>query len=211
MALKESYRVLAGLHAQAQACRACPLWEDATQLVFGEGPANAEVIFVGEQPGDQEDRQGRPFVGPAGQLFDRALVEAGIERSRIYVTNAVKHFKFIYRGKRRLHQRPNAGEIRVCRRWVLGEIEAIQPDLIVALGGTALQGLSGKSLPVGINRGKVIDLSDGLRMFATVHPSSLLRIPDEAMRHEEYDRFVGDLRAVGRLSDATMRKRRAGC
>lgn len=168
--------------------------------VFGEGPVDASIVFVGEQPGDQEDLIGRPFVGPAGKLFDRALGEAGFDRSEVYVTNAVKHFKFAERGKRRLHKRPNAGEIRVCRRWLLGEIETLQPRVIVALGATAARSLAERPLPVGANRGRVVELPSGLRIFATIHPSYLLRVPGEAARHAEYDNFVKDLRAVRRLS-----------
>jgi len=188
------------LRREAAQCRACPLWAAATQTVFGEGPADASIVFVGEQPGDQEDLTGRPFVGPAGRLFDRALGEAGLDRSQVYVTNAVKHFKFAQRGKKRLHKRPNAAEIRVCRRWLLAEIEALEPRVIVALGATATHSLAERPLPVGANRGKVVELPSGLRIFATIHPSYLLRVPDEAARHAEYDHFVRDLCAVRRLS-----------
>ena len=188
------------LRREAAQCRACPLWAAATQTVFGEGPADASIVFVGEQPGDQEDLTGRPFVGPAGRLFDRALGEAGLDRSQVYVANAVKHFKFAQRGKKRLHKRPNAAEIRVCRRWLLAEIEALEPRVIVALGATATHSLAERPLPVGANRGKVVELPSGLRIFATIHPSYLLRVPDEAARHAEYDHFVRDLRAVRRLS-----------
>src|SRR5262249_6020009 len=146
-------------------CRACPLWATATQTVFGEGPADASIVFVGEQPGDQEDQIGRPFVGPAGQLLDRALGEARLDPDHVYVTSAVKHFKFTERGKRRLHKRPNAGEIRVCRRWLLSEIETLQPRVIVALGATAAQSLAEHALPIGANRGKVIELPSGLHIF----------------------------------------------
>ncbi|HLJ72094.1 MAG TPA: UdgX family uracil-DNA binding protein [Roseiarcus sp.] len=191
---------LAELRQDAAHCRACPLWAGATQTVFGEGPADASIVFVGEQPGDQEDRLGRPFVGPAGRLFDRALDEAGLDRDKVYVTNAVKHFKFTQRGKRRLHKRPNAGEIRVCRRWLFEEVQALAPRLIVTLGATAAQSLAEKPLPIGANRGKVIELASGLRIFATIHPSYLLRVPDEAARAAEYDHFVEDLRAVRALS-----------
>ena len=190
------------LRQEAADCRACPLWADATQTVFGEGPADASIVFVGEQPGDQEDQIGRPFVGPAGKLFDRALGDAGLDRRQVYVTNAVKHFKFAQRGKRRLHKRPNAGEIRVCRRWLFNEIEALAPRVIVALGATAAQSLAERPLPVGANRGKIVELQSGLRIFATIHPSYLLRMPDEAARHDEYDHFVKDMRAVRRLSGA---------
>jgi len=190
------------LRHEAADCRACPLWAAATQTVFGEGPAGASIVFVGEQRGDQEDQIGRPFVGPAGKLFDRALAEAGLDRRQVYVTNAVKHFKFAQRGKRRLHKRPNAGEIRVCRRWLFSEIEALAPRVIVALGATAAQSLAERPLPVGANRGKIVELPNGLRIFATIHPSYLLRVPDEAARHAEYDHFVKDMRAVRRLSGA---------
>ena len=162
---------LGSLRREAASCRACPLWTNATQTVFGEGPADAEIMFVGEQPGDKEDREGRPFVGPAGLLLDRALVEAGIDRARVYVTNAVKHFKFEPRGKRRLHKRPNASEIKICRRWLAEEIEAIHPRLIVALGATAAQGLAQRAIPVQSNRGKVLDVANGLR--ALHHHSSV--------------------------------------
>jgi uracil-DNA glycosylase family protein len=197
------------LRQEAANCRACPLWTAATQTVFGEGPADAAIIFVGEQPGDQEDRMGRPFVGPAGRLFDRALAEAGLDRTRVYVTNAVKHFKFAERGKRRLHKRPNAGEIRICRRWLVDEITTLAPRVVVALGATAALSLAERPLPIGANRGKVIELPNGLRIFATVHPSYLLRVPDEAKRDEEYDRFVEDLRIVRQLSGRNPAKKRA--
>jgi uracil-DNA glycosylase len=190
------------LRKEAAQCRECPLWAAATQTVFGEGPADAAMLFVGEQPGDLEDVAGRPFVGPAGQLFDRALAEAGIDRSRVYVTNAVKHFKFAQtpRGKRRLHMKPNAGEIHACRRWLFDEIKVVEPTLIVALGATAAQSLAGRPMPIAPNRGKAIELPNGLRVFTTVHPSYLLRIPDEEPRLAEYARFVEDLRAIRRLT-----------
>ena len=148
---------LDSLRREAASCQACPLWKDATQTVFGEGPRDAEIMLVGEQPGDREDRDGRPFVGPAGLLLDRALADAGVDRKRAYVTNAVKHFKFEPRGKRRLHKRPNASEIKICRRWLVDEIEVIGPRLIVALGATAAQGLIGRAIPVQSNRGVVLD------------------------------------------------------
>ena len=145
---------LGSLRREAASCRACSLWTNATQTVFGEGPADAKIMLVGEQPGDKEDREGRPFVGPAGLLLDRALVEAGIDRERVYVTNAVKHFKFEPRGKRRLHKRPNTSEIKICRRWLAGEIEAIHPRLIVALGATAAQGLAQRAIPIRSQSGQ---------------------------------------------------------
>ena len=188
------------LKEAAASCRGCDLWENATQTVFGEGPPDAEIMFVGEQPGDKEDRDGHPFVGPAGLLLDRALAEAGVDRGRVYVTNAVKHFKFEPRGKRRLHKRPNASEIRICRRWLLDEIEVIHPRLIVALGATAAQGLAGRSIPVGANRGTVLDLEGGLRVFVTIHPSSLLRVEDEEEKRSGYAQFVNELRSVEQLA-----------
>jgi uracil-DNA glycosylase len=169
---------LDALSRRAASCQACPLWKDATQTVFGEGPPNADVMFVGEQPGDREDREGRPFVGPAGLLLDKALVDAGLDRKRIYVTNAVKHFKFEQRGKRRLHKRPNTSEIKICRRWLFDEIEAVSPRLIVALGATAAHGLTGRATAVQSNRGSVLTVDKGLRVFMTIHPSALLRLQD---------------------------------
>jgi DNA polymerase len=176
------------------------LWKNATQTVFGEGPVDAEIMFVGEQPGDKEDLQGRPFVGPAGLLLDRALGDAGVDRGRIYVTNAVKHFKFEPRGKRRLHKRPNTTEIKICRRWLAGEIEAVHPRLIVALGATAAQGLAERATPIQSNRGKILDVANGLRIFITIHPSALLRLQDEDERHSAYASFVNDLRSIARLT-----------
>jgi DNA polymerase len=164
--------------------------------VFGEGPDKAPVLFVGEQPGDQEDLAGRPFVGPAGQLFDRALGEAGIDRARAFVTNAVKHFKFEPRGKRRIHQKPGGGEIQACRFWLDREIDLIEPRLIVALGATAAQSVFGKATPIGKSRGRLIDLDRGGQALITVHPSYLLRLPDEAAKAVEYARFVEDLRLI---------------
>ena len=184
------------LRREAASCQACPLWKDATQTVFGEGPPDAEIMFVGEQPGDREDREGRPFVGPAGLLLDKALVEAGVDRSRVYVTNAVKHFKFEQRGKRRLHKRPNAGEIKICRHWLFDEIEAVNPRLIVALGATAAQGLTGRAIPVQSNRGAVLNATNGSRVFITIHPSALLRLQDEEEKRSGYASFVSDLRSI---------------
>ncbi len=191
---------LDSLRREAASCQACPLWKDATQTVFGEGPPEAEIMFVGEQPGDREDREGRPFVGPAGLLLDRALAEAGVDRWRVYVTNAVKHFKFEPRGKRRLHKRPNASEIKICRRWLFEEIQAIGPRLIVALGATAAQGLAGRTIPVHSNRGAVLDVANGLRVLVTIHPSALLRLQDEEEKRSAYANFVSDLRSIERLA-----------
>ena len=184
------------LRREAAACRACQLWKNSTQTVFGEGPTDAKILLVGEQPGDREDREGRPFVGPAGLLLDRALAEAGVDRRRIYVTNAVKHFKFEPRGKRRLHKRPNASEIKICRRWLVDEIEAVGPRLIVALGATAAQSLTGRAIPVQSNRGAVLDVANGLRVFVTIHPSALLRLQDEEEKRSAYAGFVNDLRST---------------
>jgi uracil-DNA glycosylase family protein len=188
------------LRREAASCRDCPLWKDATQTVLGEGPSDAEIVLVGEQPGDWEDIQGRPFVGPAGLLLDRALAEAGVDRGRVYVTNAVKHFKFEPRGKRRLHKRPNASEIKICRRWLLDEIEAVGPRLTVALGVTAAQSLARRAIPIQSNRGAVLDLANGLRVLVTIHPSALLRLQDEEDKRSGYASFVNDLRSIERLA-----------
>jgi DNA polymerase len=185
------------------------LWKNATQTVFGEGPADAEIVFVGEQPGDKEDLQGRPFVGPAGLLLDRALAEAGVDRGRVYVTNAVKHFKFEPRGKRRLHKRPNASEVKICRRWLAEEIKVTHPRLIVALGATAAQGLAERAIPIQSNRGKVLDVANGLRIFITIHPSALLRLQDEDERRSGYASFVNDLRSVEQLAKMSAAETKA--
>jgi uracil-DNA glycosylase family protein len=197
----EASAKLDALSRRAASCQACPLWKDATQTVFGEGPPSSDVMFVGEQPGDREDREGRPFVGPAGILLDKALVEAGLDRKRIYVTNAVKHFKFEQRGKRRLHKRPNTSEIKICRRWLFDEIEAVSPRLIVALGATAAHGLTGRATAVQSNRGSFLTVDNGLRVFMTIHPSALLRLQDEEERRAGYQSFVNDLRSIERLLD----------
>ena len=183
---------LAGLAAAARRCTNCSLCERATQTVFGEGPENAEVMFVGEQPGDREDLVGRPFVGPAGQLFDRALREAAIDRGSIYVTNAVKHFKFEARGKRRIHKTPAQAEIEACRPWLEREITLVQPRLIVAMGATAAHSVLGAPTAIQQNRGRCIRVSDDTQVLVTVHPSYLLRVPEDRQA-EEYRRFVGDV------------------
>jgi DNA polymerase len=190
------YDSLAEARAAAMSCTRCPLYKDATQTVFGEGPARAKLMFVGEQPGDQEDLAGRPFVGPAGQLFDRALADAGIDRADTYVTNAVKHFKWEPRGKRRLHKTPDAREVDACRFWVDHERALVKPRLIVGLGATAARSLLGKTVTIAKVRGAAIDLGDGSEAWITVHPSFLLRLPDETARAHEYRRFVGDLADV---------------
>jgi uracil-DNA glycosylase family protein len=198
------------LRREAASCQACPLWKDATQTVFGEGPPDAEIMFVGEQPGDREDREGRPFVGPAGLLLDRALAEAGVDRRRVYVTNTVKHFKFEPRGKRRLHKRPNASEIKICRRWLFEEIQAIGPRLIVALGATAAQGLAGRAIPVQSNRGAVLDVANGLRVLVTIHPSALLRLQGEEEKRSAYASFLSDLRSIERLAELSTGNAKSG-
>jgi len=190
------------LREQAADCRACPLWKDATQTVFGEGPQTAQAMLVGEQPGDKEDLAGKPFVGPAGQMLDRALEEAGIDRKKAYVTNAVKHFKFVARGKFRLHQKPTTPEIKACRPWYERELAAIKPDLVVAMGATSAQSVFGKITPINKNRGRLIDLDDGIKALVTVHPSYLLRLPDAEAKAREYARFVDDLK----IAAAFLRK-----
>jgi len=192
------------LRAAAAECRGCHLWLPATQTVFGEGPARAEVMFVGEQPGDQEDRAGHPFVGPSGRLLDEALAEAGIDRDRVYVTNAVKHFKFEQKEltRRRLHKKPNAAEVRACNPWLQEEIRLVQPRVIVALGSTAAQALLGKSFRVTERRGEPV-ASEWGTVLATVHPSAVLRAPDDAraQARREFFRDVAKVaRHLGRLS-----------
>ena len=185
---------LDALRDEAANCRACPLWRNATQTVFGEGPDDAEIMFVGEQPGDKEDLAGKPFVGPAGQVFDRALKDAGVARERTYVTNAVKHFKFVPRGKIRIHQKPSTPEIRACRQWYEAELATLKPSLVVALGATAAQSVLGKITTIGKVRGRIIDTEEGVKALVTVHPSYLLRLPDQDAKEREYARFVEDLK-----------------
>lgn len=190
-------RSLSALRHQAEACERCDLYRDATQIVFGEGPSEARVVLVGEQPGDQEDIAGRPFVGPAGRLLDECLQEAGVDRSLCYVTNAVKHFKFERRGKRRLHAKPNAGEIQRCAWWLGGELELLRPDLIVALGATALYALMGRSVGLTKERGHVLPAASGTPVLVTIHPSYLLRIRDHHDRESQRQRFISDLKSIG--------------
>jgi DNA polymerase len=185
---------LQDVRMEALSCKACPLWKGATQTVFGEGPAPAPLMLVGEQPGDKEDLAGLPFVGPAGQVLNRALEEAEVERGTVYVTNAVKHFKFLLRGKLRLHQKPVTPEIRACRPWFERELELVQPRLVVAMGATAAQSVFGKAMPIGRNRGRIMEMLGGTSAIITVHPSYLLRIPEPDRKEEEYRRFVEDLR-----------------
>jgi len=189
---------LSTVRAAAKDCRACDLWKRGTQTVFGEGPTKAGLMLVGEQLGDQEDLTGHPFVGPAGKLLDRALAEAGIDRSTVYLTNVVKHFKWEPRGKRRIHKKPNAGEITACRPWLETEIALVKPRAIVCLGATAAQALLGKGFKVTAHRGAFVSSPLAPLVMATVHPSSLLRAPDEETRRRETQRFIQDLRAIAK-------------
>lgn len=187
---------LPALRAAAAGCKACDLWKTGTQTVFGEGSPTARVMMVGEQPGDKEDLQGRPFVGPAGAVLDKALAAAGIDRKDVYLTNIVKHFKWEPRGKRRLHKKPNALEISACRPWLDAEIKAIKPEVLVLLGATAAQGVMGSQFRVTKQRGQWLQSNIAPLVMATVHPSSILRAPDDDSRHEEMRKFVVDLKKV---------------
>ena len=189
-------RSLDALREAAETCRGCDLYQVGTQTVFGEGAERSEVMLVGEQPGDKEDLDGRPFVGPAGKLLDRALEEAGIDRAKVYVTNAVKHFKWVPRGKRRIHKTPAAEEIKACRPWLDAEIDRIKPRIIVCLGATASQALLGRQFRVTQHRGEFVESPLAPMVTATVHPSSILRAQDDESRQREYTSFVGDLRVV---------------
>jgi uracil-DNA glycosylase len=185
---------LRDLAREAQACQRCPLYRNATQAVFGEGPRDAPVVLVGEQPGDVEDIGGRPFIGPAGRLLDKALTRAGVDRGKLYLTNALKHFKNEPRGKRRLHKKPNAGEVEACKWWLDQEIEIIQPRLLVALGATAAAAIAGRAIPVTRNRGRILDGVPAL--LVTVHPSFLLRMPDRDRAEQEFAAFADDLAKI---------------
>jgi uracil-DNA glycosylase family protein len=187
---------LEALREAAASCRACDLYKTGTQTVFGEGSEHAQIMFVGEQPGDREDIEGKPFVGPAGRVLDAALEEAGIDRGQVYVTNAVKHFKWKPQGKRRLHQKPNAAEVNACRPWLDAEIAAVKPHLLVLLGATAAQALLGRDFRVSLQRGQLIERPGLPPMMATVHPSSILRAPDEETRELELRAFVQDLKRI---------------
>ena len=198
MAETTSIRSLKALRDAEQACTRCQLYKHATQVVPGEGPARARIMMVGEQPGDQEDKQGKPFVGPAGGVLAKALEDAGIDRDAVFVTNAVKHFKFEQRGKRRLHKRPNAYEIDRCHWWLDFERALVKPDIVVALGATAVRSISGRPTSINKIRGRILTLQDGGRMLATIHPSYILRIEDEADKRAEYRKFVTDLRTCAR-------------
>jgi len=184
------------LREEAAGCRACDLWKTGTQTVFGEGSGRAEVMMVGEQPGDREDIEGRPFVGPAGRVLDQALERVGIDRDLVYVTNVVKHFKWRPRGKRRIHQKPNAEEIRACRRWLDAELETLRPRVLVCLGSVAAQALLGRQFRVTRERGRFVESPLAERVIATVHPSSILRAPDDEARETAMEAFVADLAVV---------------
>lgn len=187
---------LTKLKAAAPACRGCDLYQHATQVVFGTGPRDAKVVMVGEQPGDEEDRKGAPFVGPAGRLLSKAMHEAGLDREKIYVTNAVKHFKFVERGKRRIHAKPSGIQISACRPWLEAELAAIEPELVVCLGATAAQSLMGPAFRITKERGNFFPHSLAKEIVATVHPSAILRVPERY--EEEYELFVNDLRVIAR-------------
>ncbi|PYX52799.1 MAG: uracil-DNA glycosylase [Acidobacteria bacterium] len=200
-----STRSVATLRRAAATCQACDLWKMATQTVFGEGPAKASIMFVGEQPGDLEDRSGHPFVGPAGKLFDRALAETGIQRSNVYVTNVVKHFKWspAERGKRRIHKKPRYSEIEACRPWLDAELAVIKPKVLVCLGASAAQALLGKDFRVSRDRGKLVNSNLAPHVLATVHPSSILRAQDDESRRLQLQAFIEDLRQVARVATRT--------
>jgi uracil-DNA glycosylase len=193
---------LAHAAADAALCQRCPLFEEATQVVFGEGPVDAAIMMVGEQPGEKEDTIGRPFVGPAGHILDDALAEAGLDRSRIYVTNAVKHFKHEQRGKRRLHKKPNQNEIEICRWWLERELALVEPKLIVALGATAARSLFSRSIVLSRNRGKLLRFIGNRPGVVTLHPSAILRVPNPAARHQAMSSFTDDIKAASRLAEA---------
>lgn len=187
---------LSALRDEVQRCHGCDLYRYATQAVFGEGPRSARIVLIGEQPGDEEDRQGHPFVGPSGRLLNKALEEAGIQRSDVYVTNAVKHFKFEERGKRRIHKKPRVSEVKACQPWLLAEISLLKPQVIVCLGATAAQALLGPKFRLTKERGKFVEHPWGPRVTATIHPSVVLRAPDAEQRDQEYREFVDDLKRV---------------
>jgi DNA polymerase len=200
-------KTLPALREAVQRCRGCDLYKNATQAVFGEGAGHAEVLLVGEQPGDKEDLAGKPFVGPAGQLLDRALEEAGVDRSRTYVTNAVKHFKWQARGKRRIHQKPSWSETVACRPWLEAELDVVRPRVVVCLGATAAQSLLGRDFRVTQHRGELLDSDLAEHVTATIHPSAILRQQDEELRRAEFTAFVDDLRVVARVLGSTAARR----
>jgi len=203
--MTEVPKSLEALREAEAECTRCPLYKFATQVVPGEGPARARIMLVGEQPGDQEDMAGKPFVGPAGRVLSEALADAGIDRSAVFVTNAVKHFKFEPRGKRRLHKKPNALEISACRPWLDAEIKVVKPEVVVLLGASAAQGIMGRQFRVTQQRGQWVQSNIAPLVMATVHPSSILRAPDDDSRHEEMRKFVDDLKKVA----AQLQQRRA--
>jgi len=186
------------LEAAAEKCRGCDLYKAATQVVFGAGPKRARIVLVGEQPGDQEDRQGEPFVGPAGALLDKALADAGIPRDQIFLTNAVKHFKWEPRGKRRIHKKPRMSEVKACRPWLEAELRAVQPAVVVCLGATAAQSMLGASFKLMTQRGQVVSSPIASRVVATIHPSAVLRAPDSEGRRAAYEMLVADLKVVAK-------------
>ena len=194
--------LLKAVAKEAASCTLCPLYRNATQTVFGEGAARASIMLVGEQPGDQEDLAGHPFVGPAGKVLDRAMAEAGLDRKKVWLTNAVKHFKNEPRGKKRLHKRPNRYEVEVCRVWLRQEISLVKPQLILALGVTAAVALAGRPVVLSRERGRVIEFTDGQRGMVTTHPSSILRMPDQKARHAAFAALVKDLKAAARQAAA---------
>lgn len=195
-------KTISGLRNAARDCKACDLWKTGTQTVFGEGSSSPEIMFVGEQPGDQEDRAGRPFVGPAGKLLDQALEQAGIDRSKIYISNIVKHFKWVAaaRGKKRIHKKPRYSEISACRPWLDAELRVVKPQILVCLGSTAAQSLLGRTFSVTRQRGQLVDSPLARFVIATVHPSSILRAPDDDARHQQMRAFVNDLKTVAALA-----------
>ena len=202
------HATLPALREAAAGCRGCDLWATATQTVIGEGSEDADLFLVGEQPGDREDLAGRPFVGPAGKLLDRALEEAGVDRLRVFLTNVVKHFAWVPKGKRRIHRKPNLAEISACRPWLDAELEVVDPEVVVCLGATAAQALLGRSFRVTVDRGKVLSW-EGRKLVATVHPSSILRARDEEARYQQMAAFVRDLQVAARLLPGVAGSRRA--
>jgi DNA polymerase len=198
------YQTLPLLRSALQGCKACGLYRHATQAVGGEGPETATIVFVGEQPGNDEDLQGRPFIGPAGRLLNRALEDAGIDRAAVYITNAVKHFKFEERGKRRIHKKPSASEILACRPWLEGEVALVRPNVLVCLGATAAQAVFGREYRVSRERGRFVEHEWAPRATSTIHPSAILRVPSE-QRESEYQRFVEDLRHIWSMAQGASR------
>ena len=200
--ITSALKTIAELRTAARGCKACDLWKTGTQTVFGEGPSRSQIMFVGEQPGDQEDRAGHPFVGPAGKLLDRALEQAGVDRSNVYVTNVVKHFKWAAaaRGKKRIHKKPRYSEIHACRPWLDSELRVVKPQILVCLGSSAAQSLLGRTFSVTRQRGQLIDSPLAPFVMATVHPSSILRAPDENARNQQMQAFINDLKVVAHLA-----------